>query len=426
MDVLVQLRVRKDYVRKSDGYGSVYLYIRIDKEKDQIPLGFHWPPELLDTSNNLLKSRQKADKLCQDYNLITGQAIARCNELLVEYRLKGREVTLKEFLHDYNQFEKRKDFLSYMEKKIEDRYRRKKISEGTKKSHVNTLIWLKLFKPVILFQDLNKKLIESFEGWLQRQHSRRDSHISEKPLDRNTISNILKFTKAYINLAIEDEIPITNPFGNADVKTTNDRKMVEFLLPDEVARLMDMYERDPLPIGEKLTLCRFLISCQLSLRISDVMALDTYKLNIYLQTRRLIFYPVKQQIQKKLKTVFLPIDDITFSYLQDCIDLQHAAEKEQLKVTEPYGRKVLKKLAHRAGITTGMGFHTARHTFATNFLRAGGKIHNLQQILGHTSLETTMIYVHIVEDDKDEEMLRLTEYYQQFRSSSPLSRNKKP
>jgi len=42
-------------------------------------------------------------------------------------------------------------------------------------------------------------------------------------------------------------------------------------------------------------------------------------------------------------------------------------------------------------------FHVARHTFATNFLIAGGRVEILQKILGHSKIDETMIYVHIAE-----------------------------
>ncbi|MNY74644.1 Tyrosine recombinase XerD [compost metagenome] len=49
-------------------------------------------------------------------------------------------------------------------------------------------------------------------------------------------------------------------------------------------------------------------------------------------------------------------------------------------------------------------FHVARHTFATSFLRAGGQVEKLQLLLGHSDINQTMIYSHIVQADANAEV----------------------
>ena len=44
----------------------------------------------------------------------------------------------------------------------------------------------------------------------------------------------------------------------------------------------------------------------------------------------------------------------------------------------------------------GISLHTLRHSIATHLLAAGMKLENISKFLGHSSLESTQIYVHLI------------------------------
>jgi integrase/recombinase XerD len=63
---------------------------------------------------------------------------------------------------------------------------------------------------------------------------------------------------------------------------------------------------------------------------------------------------------------------------------------------------------HRAGLTkTGVAIHTLRHSYATHLLEAGVNPRLIQRYLGHTQLETTMIYLHLTHKGQEEAYERL-------------------
>jgi len=81
----------------------------------------------------------------------------------------------------------------------------------------------------------------------------------------------------------------------------------------------------------------------------------------------------------------------------------------------------LKKVADRLGIPW-VGWHSFRRTFATQYIRNGGLLTDLQQILGHTELRTTILYL----GSEIDEIVAMHDQHSPISSTRKGSKKKRP
>lgn len=90
------------------------------------------------------------------------------------------------------------------------------------------------------------------------------------------------------------------------------------------------------------------------------------------------------------------------SYLKtrkDYSDALVVSFENKSRMTATNVQLLVRNTAARAGITKKVTPHALRHSFATNFLRNNGNMRYLSAMLGHASLDTTMMYAHVVDYD---------------------------
>ena len=84
---------------------------------------------------------------------------------------------------------------------------------------------------------------------------------------------------------------------------------------------------------------------------------------------------------------------------QDHSDALVVSFEPKERMTATNIQLLVRNSAVRARITKKVTPHTLRHSFATNFLKNNGNMRYLSAMLGHASLDTTMMYAHVVDVD---------------------------
>lgn len=117
---------------------------------------------------------------------------------------------------------------------------------------------------------------------------------------------------------------------------------------------------------------------------------------------------LRPEITKGKREAFAYLDEPTQAMLERWKDVrrQYAAGKPHLfttlkggPVSRYYCFQMVRRYARRAGIERPISPHTLRHTFATELLRDGFNIIEVQKLLRHSDVRTTTIYLHILDDE---------------------------
>lgn len=218
---------------------------------------------------------------------------------------------------------------------------------------------------------------------------------------KKTVKRKLASVKAFYNYLEEQEIIAENPFRRIKVKIKDTVLLPRIIPREEIEQLLNyMYLQK-----REDRCCRywlrdiaiietFFATGARVYEISNITA-DSVDLNT-----GLIRIMGKGGKERYIQVVAIEILEILQKYYeQNSSAIKRSGfffvNNRGNRYTEQSIRSMLKKYTKLAGIARNITPHMFRHSFATYLIEEGVDISCVQQILGHSSIKTTQIYIHV-------------------------------
>lgn len=100
------------------------------------------------------------------------------------------------------------------------------------------------------------------------------------------------------------------------------------------------------------------------------------------------------------------LDERTMGYISDYLELRRdhnpalfLSDLTSNRISVATVQEIFRVARMKAGINKPIHPHTMRHSFATNLLRNNANLIYVKEFLGHTSVQTTEMYTHVVNED---------------------------
>lgn len=271
-------------------------------------------------------------------------------------------------------------------------------SPNTLAAYQNDLSWLLSFCEQQEMNPLDMQL-EDLQHFAVQLHEHQIGPTSQARI----LSGIRSFYK-YLLLSGEIEQDPTELLESPHLG----ERLPEVLSTDEIDQIQKSIDLSK-PEGQRnKTIIEVLFSC--GLRVSELVNLKLS--NLYLEEgfvrvmgkgskERLV--PISSKAIRELKYWFM---DRNLMKIQQGEEDYVFLNRRGKHLTRTMILIMLKRQAVAAGITKTISPHTLRHSFATELLKGGADLRAIQAMLGHESIGTTELYMHIDTTTLREEILQ--------------------
>lgn len=242
-----------------------------------------------------------------------------------------------------------------------------------------------------------------------------EEYITElhKKYKQKTVKRKIASLKAFYNYLEEEEIISRNPFRKIKVKFKETLTLPRVIPREEIEMLLNyMYDclKENGLTGYKYKLRDIAVVEVLfatGARVYEISNIREDSVNLNSGQIRIMGKGGKERYVQISNSSVLAI--LRKYYMENENEIKKRGcffiNNRGNRYTEQSIRTMLKKYAKQAGIERNITPHMFRHSFATYLIEEGVDVSCVQQILGHSSIKTTQIYIHIAAK-KQAEILR--------------------
>ena len=224
-----------------------------------------------------------------------------------------------------------------------------------------------------------------------------------KSYKQKTVKRKIASIKAFYNYLEETEIIAESPFRKIKVKFKETVTLPRIIPREEIEKLLNhMYqclnENDTASLKFMLRDVAVIeVFFATGARVYEISNIRDDSINLNRGLIRLMGKGGKERYVQISNTSILEVLKKYYDENEQSIKKSgyFFVNNRESRYTEQSIRLMLKKYTKQAGIERNMTPHMCRHSFATYLIEEGVDVSCVQQILGHSSIKTTQIYIHI-------------------------------
>ena len=275
-----------------------------------------------------------------------------------------------------------KDYLTFL-----------KIEKGLSENSI--LSYSRDVKKLVLFLEENEISISPII--IQQETIQQFIYSISKNLNPRSQARLISGLRSFFDYIIFEDYREDNPITLIESPKIG-RKLPDTLSVEEIDILINSIDLSQ-PQGERnRTILETLYSCGLrvseliNLKISDLF-FDEGLIRVIGKGNKQRFVPINVQSQKFIQ--------FYLNTIRNHIEIQKGFEdtvflnRRGKMLSRVMIFTIVKNLAEKSGLQKKVSPHTFRHSFATHLLERGADLRAIQQMLGHESITTTEIYMHL-------------------------------